>query len=146
MKICSACRSEKPLSEFGFKNRVKGIPASKCKECAKDYARKHYAINAEALREGVTSRRRQIGKWWREYKATQKCSRCAECHPATLDWHHTDGSDKTYGISDMVYVGFSIEAIQREIEKCIVLCANCHRKEHYDLHEKSRRSRGIIRD
>ena len=32
----------------------------------------------------------------------------------------------------MISFGYSKDRIEAEIEKCIVLCANCHRKEHYD--------------
>jgi hypothetical protein len=31
----------------------------------------------------------------------------------------------------MVTSNYSKERIKKEIDKCIVLCANCHRKEHY---------------
>lgn len=35
-------------------------------------------------------------------------------------------------VSKMVTYGFSLEEIEEEVKKCDVLCANCHRKEHYD--------------
>ncbi len=42
------------------------------------------------------------------------------------------------GVSEMVYLGFAKETILDEIESCRVLCANCHRKEHYGPSEEDR--------
>lgn len=63
-------------------------------------------------------------------KEKLKCSNCDEKHPACIDFHHI--KNKSYSISRMVAIGRKIEDIQREILKCILLCSNCHRKEHYN--------------
>jgi hypothetical protein len=42
-----------------------------------------------------------------------------------LDFDHL--RDKKYNVSRMIHDGFSWKAIQKEIEKCEVVCANCHR-------------------
>jgi len=57
-----------------------------------------------------------------------KCSQCSEDFPICLDFHHL--SNKQYTISKMVDYGYTIESIKAELEKCILLCANCHRKKH----------------
>jgi hypothetical protein len=36
-------------------------------------------------------------------------------------------------ISRMVNHGFSKESIQEEMDACVIICANCHRKEHYEV-------------
>jgi hypothetical protein len=69
----------------------------------------------------------------KEYLANIKlekgCSRCGyKLHPAALEFHHVE--DKKYNISRSVRVGVSREALDKEIKKCIILCANCHRVEH----------------
>lgn len=48
-KICSKCKKEKPVSEFG-KNKAKkdGLQAE-CKECKSAYNKLHYQKNAESL-------------------------------------------------------------------------------------------------
>jgi hypothetical protein len=58
------------------------------------------------------------------------CSRCPENHPSCLDFHHCD-EEKEFCISDMINEKHSEEKILAEIAKCEVLCANCHRKEHW---------------
>ena len=61
-------------------------------------------------------------------KLTLGCSKCGyNTHPAALDWHHTsDDKENIVGRCD------SIAAAEREMAKCIVLCANCHRVHHAD--------------
>ena len=72
-------------------------------------------------------------EWFIELKSQLHCSRCSENHPAALDFHHPDPTEKEIKISQAIAQGTSRVKILREIEKCLVLCANCHRKEHYLL-------------
>ncbi len=58
------------------------------------------------------------------------CCRCGEDRPPCLDFHHPE--KKTETISKMVNDGYSWSTIQAEIDRCLVLCANCHRIEHSD--------------
>lgn len=55
------------------------------------------------------------------------CTKCPEHDPVCLDFHHT-GDDKDMTVSSML--GMSDTRVRSEIAKCVVLCANCHRKEH----------------
>ena len=58
-----------------------------------------------------------------------RCARCPESFWACLDFHHRDSSIKSFSISE----GggrYGLNRLLAEIEKCEVLCANCHRKEH----------------
>jgi len=68
-------------------------------------------------------------KWFREYKETLKCNRCPEDFTRCLEFHHCNGN-KEFNIFDMVKQRMPRETIMREIEKCEVLCLNCHKKEH----------------
>ena len=89
-----------------------------------DYIQRNYAKRAE------------IKEWFTEYKKTLKCKRCPENDPACLDFHHTDPSKKEKRISQMVNWGHSRITIMQEVNKCEVLCSNCHRKLHaYELSE-----------
>lgn len=64
------------------------------------------------------------------YLEQNPCKRCGESDIRVLDFNHLDPSMKFMGVSRMIYSGKSIEAILEEIEKCEVLCANCHRIVH----------------
>jgi hypothetical protein len=52
-------------------------------------------------------------------------------HPATLDFHHTNPAEKERSIGDIGKYGWSREKTQAEIAKSVILCANCHRKRHW---------------
>src|SRR5689334_10107757 len=60
-----------------------------------------------------------------------QCSRCPETHPATLDFHHKNPRRKIATVSFMVLNGWSLDRVKKEVEKCEIMCANCHRKEHW---------------
>lgn len=63
------------------------------------------------------------------------CVRCEEADPACLDFHHVDEDEKIMAICDLIAYEPSDERLFEEIEKCELLCANCHRKEHYQIPE-----------
>lgn len=75
-------------------------------------------------------------KWLIEYRKTLSCARCKEDHPACLSFHHTDPKTKKYTVADMPNRGCSVALIKKEIEKCLVLCHNCHAKLHYEQEER----------
>lgn len=99
-----------------------------------EYQRKWWLANRERHIEQMkvrdADRRGGLREKFRELKATLKCSRCPEDHPATLDFHHRDPAAKEVLISQAISKGWAWEKILAEIDKCEVLCANCHRKEH----------------
>ena len=59
------------------------------------------------------------------------CAICGEDHPAVLDFHHVDESTKSFTMNTATKNGTKFERIVEEIEKCVVLCSNCHRKHHH---------------
>ncbi len=65
------------------------------------------------------------------YKTTISCQICGENHLACLDFHHKTKNDKKLRISRQIG-WMSFEKVLEEIKRCDVLCANCHRKLHYD--------------
>lgn len=54
---------------------------------------------------------------------------CGESRLPCLDYHHKDPSNKQYRIAVMVKK-HSLTAIDTEINKCMLICANCHRMIH----------------
>lgn len=65
-----------------------------------------------------------------QIKLKSKCKICNEKTPCCLDFHHVDPSNKRFSIGNIVKMRISVEDLLAEIEKCIVLCSNCHRKLH----------------
>lgn len=104
----------------------------KNKEEQKESQRQHYLKNKELYRDRSRARKNRVKEWYREYKSELECSQCGEDHPACLQFHHSDPSNKHKSVASMVSNGTSKSKIIEEINKCIVLCANCHCKEHIE--------------
>ena len=65
----------------------------------------------------------------KEIKESHGCHDCGEKNHIVLDFDHI--RDKKHNISRMIHDGFSWKAIKKEIDKCEVVCANCHRIRTY---------------
>ncbi len=65
------------------------------------------------------------------YKAIRGCRNCGLKDPTVLDFHHRTRTDKVAAVSKLLASRLDLIAIVREIDKCEVICANCHRREHY---------------
>lgn len=67
-------------------------------------------------------------------KEERGCMDCGTHHPAVLDFHHKEGLNGNIKnrVSRMVSENASWQRILEQIEKCDVLCANCHRIRHYN--------------
>jgi len=100
----------------------------KRREMQRVYSKRCFDKNPKAHRKLVKDRKQKIKHWYFEYKKTLKCSRCPEFDFRCLDFNHL--GKKKNNISEMVNQGHSVEAILKEINKCIVMCSNCHRKFH----------------
>lgn len=72
-------------------------------------------------------------EWFESYKDSiqYECVHCGEKHPACLQFHHRSTEDKIDSISHMVSGAKPIALIQAEINKCDLLCSNCHLKVHW---------------
>jgi transcription elongation factor Elf1 len=100
------------------------------KEYQKEYDKARYKrMYAEKSRR-QEERRTELREWFAELKSTLKCGRCPENHPACLQFHHL--RDKTIEVSCMIGMGYGKENILKEIGKCVILCGNCHAKEHFN--------------
>ena len=118
MKICKYCGDEKPDDMFDICRVVggKSYRRLKCRTCK---------------RRDKNDRRKRIREWLDEYKKELVCRRCSFDDFRALTFHHHGNSGKDFNIADMLSAGLSIRSILNEIEKCEVLCANCHQIEHY---------------
>ena len=92
----------------------------------KEYQKRPEVIeNRKLLREQRTERNKQF-----VLEHTTPCIACGESDPVLIDSHHLDHTEKEHGISKLVYNNSSLDKIKAEIDKCVCLCSNCHRKVH----------------
>jgi hypothetical protein len=74
-------------------------------------------------------------EWLDSLKANKSC-KCGESNPFCLDWHHRNPDEKSFCISRARNCRKSRATILEEIAKCDLVCANCHRKIHFNLMPK----------
>src|SRR3989344_9284062 len=86
-----------------------------------------YADRRGEFIKAVAKRRRKIKKLSIQYKGG-KCQICGYTkYQGALDIHHKNPSTKVFGIGDKGYTR-SWEKVKRELDKCVLVCANCHRE------------------
>ncbi|HRH22467.1 MAG TPA: HNH endonuclease signature motif containing protein [Candidatus Paceibacterota bacterium] len=89
--------------------------------------RRKYADRREALIRAVSKRRKKIKSLAIEYKGG-KCQICGyNKYQGALELHHIKKEEKGFGIGDKGYTR-SWDKVKAELDKCILLCANCHRE------------------
>ena len=117
-KICTKCKLKLPIEEFHWRNKAAGTRRSECKKCHNATMRKDY-----------DKKREQVDAMKFSFGGCQKCGydKCIEA----LDFHHRNPDEKEYDIAQMIRNHRTQEVIAQEMQKCVVLCANCHREFHF---------------
>lgn len=95
----------------------------------RQYHKQYYADNVhvrEAKIATVKAHRKELQQYVLAYRKSHPCVDCGESDPIVLDFDHLHNKDRS--ISEAVKRGWSIERLQREIDKCQIRCANCHRR------------------
>lgn len=138
-KICYSCKKDLPLSEFGKYGRSKdGLQAS-CKPCKREYDVAYYYANPESrkIRKSVKAKERADinAKYYSDLKSKIPCKDCGRLgFPQAMEFDHV-GAGKEFNISNAIRWGYSRAKIDKEIEKCELVCAYCHRIRTYKRRE-----------
>lgn len=133
MRKCTKCEVE--YEHYGQRSGF-------CRPCKRTYDREYYHSKDKASKERKMDlqkdRRKGIKDRYTEWKQDKGCSHCTENDPICLDLHHLDPKEKEISLGDAIRRGWTFDRMMQEASKCIVLCANCHRKEHERLGSKVR--------
>jgi hypothetical protein len=111
-------------------------------EGARASRRLWYRENAERAKSHVKDRIRELLAWAHAYKEAQACAVCGEGDPVCLEFHHRNPAEKQEDVARAVRAGWSLQRLESEVAKCVVLCANCHRKLHAGRLELPKSRRG----
>jgi hypothetical protein len=124
---CSRCGVVKPAAAFA------GTPGVKvdtyCRPCRSAYGKKHYAANRQRYIEMEAKRKRARAekrmRFLLDFFRTHPCVDCGEDDPLVLEFDHLENKsfDIGAGLPDRPW-----DSLLAEIEKCEVVCANCHRR------------------
>ena len=130
-KKCDHCKKYKGEQEFNWKFKSLGVRHKTCRECMAEFNRNYFQGDAHdrhlaKVKERKDAARQVAREFAYHYLLSHPCEECGESDVRVLEFHHTGGKDMA--VAAMVSGGYSIERIQAEINKCAILCANCHRK------------------
>lgn len=128
-KICTKCNVEKDILEFRIRNKKKNTYQCWCKKCLSEYEKDVWRSSPERRKSNIehgNKRRKRNGEFIAKYLADKKCKDCGEDDIVVLDFDHM--LNKRFNISDACKMAYSIKTIMKEIEKCEIVCSNCHRR------------------
>jgi hypothetical protein len=138
LRRCSRCKEAKPLEDFTPKGS-RGGRDSYCRPCRREYGREHYAANKQRYIDQTRVRNdtyfRDRVAFLIEYFKAHPCTDCGEADPVVLDFDHL--RDKEFEIASGIHYR-AWKKVLAEMEKCEVVCANCHRR-------RTARRRGALR-
>jgi len=127
-KTCIKCSEEKSLTEFRKDSNRSDGRQSQCKICARAYSQAKHRDSYSDKRKVSDTARRANGKALIEDAKKNGCIICKEMELCCLELHHLDPASKDFTIG--MNRAMSVKRILAEIEKCVVLCSNCHKKVH----------------
>ena len=102
-----------------------------CIACRREYANqlnKNPDRQEKRYQNNLSLRKRNFTIIFEQLKQNP-CEKCGETDPIVLEFDHLDQSTKRAGVAQLT--SHSTKVLRDEIAKCRILCANCHRKEHY---------------
>ncbi len=130
-KICYRCleSKEEALFKRDYKNKEIIKYTNLCLDCSKIVFKEWRILNKEKYNKHYRTRR-----WERKLRAIEYKGSICECckqkvHPAAFDFHHIDPKEKDTDPGLMM--SCSDEKLFLELDKCVLLCSNCHREEHF---------------
>lgn len=128
MKTCSKCGLSKPLEEFQKRAKNKDGHAGICKLCKREYDNAHYKANTDRRQYIINNklaRRKKVQEWILQYLKEHPCIDCGESDIVVLEFDHR--GDKLNHVSILIRT-HALESVKKEVAKCDVRCANCHRR------------------
>lgn len=133
MKVCRICQQPKPNEEYNRNSESKDGLHLYCRACTRLRQNSDYKKRTLEQRIAANTRKKKYQIELREWIAAEVkkdgCCICGEPDPVCLDFHHVVQEEKT----DWVYRLISLNSrrkLEVELQKCAVVCSNCHRKIH----------------
>lgn len=126
---CTKCHQKLPASDFYGKNRPNGEKERHkwCKDCFKD---------------DIEERRKTKKAMSVEYLGG-KCIKCGyDKNYASLEFHHRESEEKEWQLNHLMTSSF--ERIKKELDKCDLMCGNCHNELHHPEASKENMKKRLL--
>lgn len=128
-KICRVCKVEKPLTSYHPNKTCSFGVVGTCKVCSSERIKGWYADNRERRQEVANSYNRKRKKKIVDHFGN-KCHDCENVFPQYVyQFHHLDPSSKD--VNPSYAITSNPNKMWKELEKCVMLCANCHMIRHH---------------
>ncbi len=131
MKRCGRCGVAQDASEYPVRDVRTGRVHTICRACRRGYCRRYYWSNTAEFnarkRDRLKLHRARNRRFIEEHLLSHPCIDCGILDPIVMEFDHVRGR-KRNDVSTLVREGASITIIRTEMEKCVVRCANCHRR------------------
>lgn len=136
-KVCNYCLKEKPLVDFHKNKQCSYGRTGTCKVCLANKRSVWYNSNRARRQEEANNRNRQRKAYIVEHFGGI-CFDCQQQYPQYVyEFHHLDPTQKDVNPSKAL--SWREDRMWKELDKCIMLCSNCHKIRHYKLGEKEDR-------
>ncbi|MCK9429018.1 MAG: hypothetical protein M0R17_03270 [Candidatus Omnitrophica bacterium] len=130
MKYCKKCNRHLDDDKFWKRKlKTKTVLQPYCIDCSTKRRLKYYQDHKIEEKNTRKTYENGIREWYIDLKKTLSCKNCRDDRWYVLDFHHVDPANKDFEVSMMGRC--SKTKILEEIDKCIILCANCHRELHF---------------
>lgn len=128
LKTCCTCHRPLPISEFNKRRAAKDGLQSRCRSCSRELYQRNRAAHIANVARRNAAHRQRIGALLAGYFEDHPCVDCGESDVRCLEFDHRERTTKSADISRLFKNFASWETVLREIERCDVRCANCHRR------------------
>jgi hypothetical protein len=131
LRKCGRCGEFKPRSEFAWRRKRRKQRDNMCRPCRSVYHREHYLANKQRYIDQARARKQALRlertTYLLEFFSSHPCTDFGEKDPVVLEFDHLSAEAKSFGIGQALSYR-AWPSILEEIEKCEVVCANCHRR------------------
>lgn len=128
-KRCSTCKEYLPVEHFHANKAKKDGLNNCCKNCQREISRNHYNAN----KQNYFDRNREVRRQNKIKLLEMRKNPCADCgqtfHPYVMEFDHRQPELKEFSLGRASFGNFN--KIKKELEKCDLVCANCHKLRTY---------------
>jgi transposase-like protein len=123
LRRCGRCGHDLPIESF---NRLGDGFQWWCRSCFAAYFRARGDVHRNQSRAAKRARQEALRAHILDYLRDRSCRDCGESDPIVLEFDHV--AEKTAGVSALLTATATVAAIDAEMARCEVVCANCHRR------------------
>lgn len=133
--ICTNCGIDKQPGKFDWRRRG-AKRQSICKLCRRKFDKEYYLYRRDKAKsaEFYSASRKRIYRRNKKFLVNYIeerggcCADCGESDLVVFEWHHRNPEEKLANIGTLMFG--SIRRLKNELDKCDLLCANCHKRRH----------------